>query len=282
MSDARHDALPENRSGVLLLSTSFLAVTRLRLAIARDCALACHCASSVARAREVLAGHRIVALVLEPEDARGEPTASLARESRSADASRPIVAIVRRAAGWSPTALALLAVQPDLVVLAEELDAHAVLGAIAPPLRVADLLADVWPRLEGDVPAALRPVVHLALARAAAPLPVTEFALALGLHRKTLWMQCRRHGVASVQALMMWCRLIAVTHALRTRPQSVEWIANEMDFPSPTALRNATRRYLGVTPTELRAVGGEELACSGFRRWLRGSPGRGVTTGDAA
>jgi AraC-like DNA-binding protein len=136
-------------------------------------------------------------------------------------------------------------------------------------------------------------VVRLALARAAAPLPVADFALALGLHRKTLWSQCRRHGVASVQVLMMWCRLIAVTRALRVRRESVERIANELEFASPTALRNATRRYLGVTPSVLREAGGEDLACAGFRRWLRGqslpaqpSPDAasrlGVTTGDAA
>lgn len=259
----------EKLPGVLLLSTSFLTVTRLRGAIARECALECHCAVSVARAQGLLAQERIVAIVLEPEDATGAPTAVLARESRARDRARPVVAIVRRAAGWTPSALALLATQPDLVMVAEELDAGAVLRAVAPPVRAADLLADVWPRIEDDVPAALRPVVRLALARAAAPLPVAEFALALGLHRKTLWMQCRRHGVPSVQVLMMWCRLVAVSHALRTRVQSVERIANEMEFSSPTALRNATRRYLGVTPTALREGGGEELACLGFTRWLR-------------
>lgn len=273
----------ENRPGVLLLSTSFATVTRLRAAIAADCALKCQCAGSVARAEEALRTTRFAALVLEVEDAHGEPTAALARTSRLAAPERPVVAILRRSAGWSNAALAMLATRPDLVVLEEDLDLTSVIRAIGPSLRRGELLADVWPLLEEELPPGLRPIVRLALTRSAAPLAVTELARALGLHRKTLWSQCRRAGVDSVQVLMMWCRLIAVSHALRTRGESVERIANEMEFASPTALRNATRRYLGVTPTALRAAGGETLACHGFSRWLRSARARhGVTAGDAA
>lgn len=271
-----------HRPGVLLLSTSFVTMTRLRSALARDGRFACHCAGSVARGREAIAAARIAALVLESEDAAGDATVPLVRAARERDASVAVVALLRREAGWTPAALALVASQPTIAVIAEDFDAMAVLHAIAPPVRAGDLLADVWPRLEGELPAPLRPIVQLALARAAQPLPVTALALALGLHRKTLWLQCRRHGVPSVQEMLMWCRLIAVSHALRTRTQSVERIANEMEFASPTALRNATRRYLGVTPTALREGGGEELACQGFGRWLRSSGTRGVAPRAAA
>ncbi len=278
MTDAPLHA--SDRPRILVLSSSYVAVTRLRVAIARTGALECACVSTVARGREVLDQGRIAALVIEPEDVRGDASASLARRARELDAQRPVVALLRRAAGWTTSALALVNERPSRISFLEELDASTLLRDLAVESPEGALLADAWPHLSGAVPSDLHAVIRLALQRAGAPMPVPELARALGMHRKTLWQRCRRAGVASPQVLLMWCRLVAASHALRTRGTSVERIANEMEFASPTALRNATRRYLGVTPSELRDTGGEVVACRAFGAWLRAR--RDVTAGDAA
>lgn len=272
--------LTSHRSRILVLSTSFVVASRLRMSIAREADYECLCVTTVVRAREALEDGRIVGLVLEAEDARGHPAAPLAHRARDGNVRRPVIALLRRSEGWTASALALIAEHPALIALIEEFDPVAVLRAITGDRPTAQLLADTWPHLSAAVPAALHPVVRLALARADAPLPVPELARALGVHRKTLWQRCRRAGVPSPQVLLMWCRLVAASHALRTRGESVERIANQMEFASPTALRNATRRYLGVTPSELRDTGGEVVACRAFGAWLRAR--RDVTAGDAA
>lgn len=266
MTDAPLHA--SDRSRILVLSSSYVAVTRLRVAIARTGSLECACVSTVARGREVLDQGRIAALVIEPEDALGGSTVALVRHARACDSRCRVVALLRRAAGWTDSAMSLLAERPAHVASVEELDEDAILRVIAPDKEGEALLAAAWPRLSGVVPSPLHLVVRAALAGASAPLPVPELARTLGMHRKTLWQRCRRAGVASPQVLLTWCRLVAASHALRTRADSVECIANRLEFASATALRNATRRYLGATPSEVRERGGEAMACRAFGEWL--------------
>ena len=131
MTDTVPDAA--DRQKVLLLSSSFVAVTRLRVAIARDGSLACACVSTVASGRAMLDRGGVAALVLEPEDVRGEPTAALVRHARARDPRRPVIALLRRAAGWTTSAISLVAERPAHVASVEELDEGAILRAIAPP-----------------------------------------------------------------------------------------------------------------------------------------------------
>lgn len=227
----------------------------------------------------------VAGLLLEPRDARGTATASLVAEARRLAGPRdllPVLALVRRSAPWCAATVALLETHPASVLIAEELDLGAVVRACVTRVRQAAFVSAVWRELEADVPVGLRPLVRLALARADEPISVDAIAAELGLHRKTLWSRCRRHGVGNVQALVTWCRLVAVEHALRNCSRPVDAIAEELAFPSPTALRNAVRRHLGTTPSALRVrdvsiVGvrahhARGLACEGFRAWLRGLP----------
>lgn len=284
------------RPRVLVVSGSFAVVARLQRGL--GAALDLVPRATVEDGGAALAAGPVAALVLEAEDARGTPTAGLALRARSGPPRIPVpvVAVVRRATGWSAAALALIETRPAAVVVAEDLDLTSVVRAIGARLGRAAFVEAVWPEVERVVPAGLLPLARLALERGGAPLRVPEAARALGLHRKTLWSQCRRHGVESAQALLMWCRVLAAAHALRTSGRSVDAVAQELEFASPTALRNVLRRYLGVTATELRLQGGEALACRAFAAWLaRGAAttrrglvcegdaaARGVTRGDGA
>lgn len=249
---------------------------------------------------EVAAAPRVAGLLLEPRDATGAPAVPLVREVRSPTVARvppPVLALVRRSAPWCPATVALLEAHPALVLVAEDLDLGAVMRTLSTRLRRAGFVQSVWSELEADVPAGLRPLVRVALARADEPLSVQAIADELGLHRKTLWSRCRRHGLGSVQALMTWCRLLAVEHALRTCTRPVDAIAEELAFASPTALRNAVRRHLHTTPSALRGRGVADGAGRGvpagspaggvareeFRAWMRGlSAPPEVTVGDVA
>ncbi len=275
------------RAAVLVVSGSFALVARLQRSLGAAFELLPR--STVTEAGRELASRRIAALLLEAEDARGVPTAALAANALAAGApaagtlapgarSMPVVAIVRRAEGWTASTLALIEARPSAVVVAEDLDIGCVVRALSARVGRAVMMDDVWPTVARVLPAGLWPLARLGLEREGAPLSVPDAARALGVHRKTLWIQCRRQGVESAQVLLMWCRVIAAAWALRTRASSVDAIAQDLEFASPTALRNAIRRYLGVTATEVRLQGGEVLACRALEAWLA----RGVRSGQDA
>lgn len=296
------------RPAILVVSGSFAVVTRLHRVLGAAFELLPR--ATVDEAAAELSRQAVAALVVEAEDARGVPTAALAMRAQAPRVAAPgdpahgprvqeapsparaggipVIAVVRRSAGWTAATLALLETRPATVVVAEDLDVTSVLRAVSARVGRAAFVEDVWPEVSRVVPAGLLPLARLALERGGAPLTVPAAARALGLHRKTLWSHCRRHGVESVQMLLMWCRVIAAAHALRTSVRSVDAIAQELEFASPTALRNVLRRYLGVTATELRLQGGEALACRAFAAWLAGTgtpmtlARRAMTGGDEA
>lgn len=281
-----HPSVP--RPAVLVLGTSFALVARLRRAFGEDVELVCH--ARIVDAIEVLASRPLLGVLVEPADARGTLAAPLVVAARRIDASLPVFGIVSRAAGWSPATVALIEAHPTVVAVEEDLDLVSVARVLSSRLWQSVMVARIWPQLAADVPEPLRPLVRAALARASAPLSVGDVADALGLHRKTLWSQCRRHGAGSAQEMMTWCRLLAAAHALGRSARPIDAIAEDLAFASPTALRNAIRRHLGTTASALRAGEGERIACEGFRQWLRaaspaasaaGSP-HGVTMSDVA
>jgi AraC-like DNA-binding protein len=258
------------RDPLIVVATAFEAVERVRRALRDEFALIrCATVEEAVRAiaRASADGRRVAGAILEPRDARGTPTASLVRR---VDEHVPVFALMRRAAPWCAATVALLEARPTHVLIAEELDVGSVVGALSTRMRRAAFVSATWGSLEPDVPVGLRPLVRIALGRADAPLSVQGIADALGLHRKTVWSRCRRHGLGSVQALMTWCRLLAVEHALRTCTRPVDAIAEELAFASPTALRNAVRRYLRTTPSALRAGGAQGRVSEEFRAWMRG------------
>lgn len=249
---------------------------------------------------------RLAGLVLEPVDALGEPTAPLVqlvrasarathaetprvsdhavncRSSEARDSAPALVVLVRRTTTWSRASVALLEERPTMVAVVEDLDLTSVLRVLTDRLDAAEFVATVWGELEFEVPPALRPLLRFALMRASGPLSVSGLAGAMGLHRKTLWSQCRREGVENVQELVTWCRLLAAEHVLRSCTRPVDAVAEELAFASPTALRNAIRRHVGTSATALRAPGAPRAVSEGFRSWMRGQRRSASEVGAAA
>lgn len=257
---------------MIVVSTAFEAVETLRRALAP--AFTLQRCTTVAQAEVTLATlggpAGCAGLLLEPTDAADRPTAPLARAARAVQPSLPVIALARRTARWCTATLALLELPPTMVTVAEDLDLGSVRRALGDRLRDADFVARVWGELEGDVPGPLQPLLRFALERSARPLTVQSLADAMGLHRKTLWSRCRRHGVDHPQELVTWCRLLAAEHALRECARPVDAVADDLAFASPTALRNAIRRHVGTTPSALRAPDAPRAVSDGFRAWMRG------------
>ena len=286
LAGARPIDLP---GSVLTLSPSRDVVAQVRRALrgtheVRPCA-------TVVEARALLTHGHVAALVMESVDAHGVPTAPLAKVG-GAMGRLTVIALVRRAEGLTPSTLALLDTRPAAIAAVEDLDLACVARALGIGLDAAAFTVGALPPLAA-VPAGLRPVLDAALAHGREPLTVPLLARTLGWHRATLWGRCRQHGVRSVEMLIVWCRLIVAARALRTGAGSVEAIAHDLGFASPSALRNLLRRYLGITATELRLGGGEAIAAQAFARWLDaqridaadssdGTMRPTVTTGDAA
>lgn len=105
-------------------------------------------------------------------------------------------------------------------------------------------------------PPALHRFVRVVLGAPTSVKSVDDAARELGVHRRTLVNQAKRALLPAPGELLMWLRALLAAHYLTTTAQTVEAIAEELDFPTPTALRHLFRRYLGLRATDVRVQGG--------------------------
>jgi len=114
----------------------------------------------------------------------------------------------------------------------------------------------VMAALRPCLPSALHPMVEATLGRPDVVTDVRALANALGVHRKTLFNRCAQAGPLNPTELLTWTRLALVGHLLASTAATVETIAIELAWASPTALRNTMKRYTGARATEIRRNGG--------------------------
>jgi methylphosphotriester-DNA--protein-cysteine methyltransferase len=79
-------------------------------------------------------------------------------------------------------------------------------------------------------------------------------------------------GLPPPSELLVWCRLLLVSHLLATTVRTVESVAMELEFPSDTALRNTIKRYTGMRASEVRERGGLVCMLQAFRDRLAQFP----------
>jgi AraC-like DNA-binding protein len=118
------------------------------------------------------------------------------------------------------------------------------------------------------VHSSILPLLEHCLTFGRRPITVEGAATALGVHRKTLVNLCARTKLPPPAMLVGWCRLFLVAALLERRSYTVERIAHELEYASSTALRNAIRRYVGVTATEVRDRGGLAFVLDRFAHQL--------------
>src|SRR5258708_1635193 len=135
--------------------------------------------------------------------------------------------------------------------------------------------ADVVMRwLGSSIPDVLNRFVDLAARRPRELQRVGDVAAALGVPRQTLGRWCRTQGYIRPEELLVWARIFLVVALLESTSRTLESIAAELCYGSPTALRNRIRDYTGMTATQIRG-GGLDLVLAVFAR--RVDEGRAAT-----
>ena len=107
--------------------------------------------------------------------------------------------------------------------------------------------------LKDRLPARVMDIVARCLHLASQPTTVRQLAAAVGVNRKTLVNRLTAAGLPGPAALISWCRVLLACELLQDPGRSVEQVALALGFGSAVALRNMSRRYLRVRPSELRS-----------------------------
>lgn len=107
-----------------------------------------------------------------------------------------------------------------------------------------------------------------AITRAHERLTPAALAHQLGVGSRRLSRALADSGYPSAHKLIMWGRLIVAAALMDGTRHSSDRIALTLSFPSGSAFRNNCRRYLGATPSEIRAGGGATLVFSLLRKCM--------------
>jgi AraC-like DNA-binding protein len=237
---------------VLVVGSSALAL-RARSAF-RGRASIDHAPTSRA-AREILRRQSLYAMLVEPVDQSALVLDVFVSESRRHFPRTPIIVCVSSRRSMSSEALALVRSGANDLIGIDELELPHTARRVIEAARLGCLGDVIWPSIEPLVDPILAPCMRLALRLAFRPLDVERIARDLGVTRKTLWQRCQNKHALSPRELLGWCRVLAVAFALEDLGRSVDSIAVELEFPSPSAMRNLLQRYVGLTATELRSHG---------------------------
>lgn len=122
------------------------------------------------------------------------------------------------------------------------------------------------------LPSELHPFAERVLARPEVVTTVSALAMALGVHRKTVFNRCARAGCLTPGELITWIRLVMVAYMLETTGRTVERIAVDLGFASDTALRNLLKRYSGYRAGDIRESGGARLVIDALAVRTRTGP----------
>jgi AraC-like DNA-binding protein len=200
-------------------------------------------------------------IILPPRDISGCEAVPVVREIVKHSPQTAIIAYIEpRYQGSSDIrALAIAGVHQYLFVGEES---RLALFSLLESARRECAAEQVMQRLGAVLDGRIHPVVELCLTRPADIRTVDDLMTASGIHRKTLYNQCIRIGLSGPAELIGWCRIALASFILRSTAKTIEAVADDLDFASPTALRNMIKRYTGLTASGVRAAGGVECIAS--------------------
>jgi AraC-like DNA-binding protein len=116
---------------------------------------------------------------------------------------------------------------------------RAALGARRPPLQPL-----------------VRDAVLAAVVRAHERLTPASLAALLAVPTRVLSRRLAEAGLPAPAKLLTWGRLLVAARLLEDGSRSADGVARVLAFPSGSAFRNTSQRYLAATPGEIRARGG--------------------------
>jgi AraC-like DNA-binding protein len=210
-------------------------------------------------------------VIVPTQDTEGRSVAERVREMA---AERPMTAIVAYCPPghqYSADVRALTAAGAHQIVLAGITDEGIAFRSLLTEARRVCAGEIVMRQLEPVVPALLHRVAEAIVSRPSEITSLPELTRHLRVHRRTLFNWCKRAGPLPPAELLVWCRLALVGHHLVNSGCTVETISVDMGFPSDNALRNALKRYTGLTATGIRRRGGTDAVVAALRRRLTGA-----------
>ena len=247
-------------------------VARARIADALDRGTELDFVSTIDELRAAIRACRgTLTVVTEARDALGRPAAPLIRDLA---ATSPAVAIIGYCAAdrCSRDLLDLANAGIDELIQENIDDAGVALRAAYAGSTESCAARAVRRALEGCVSQELRAMVDYCLQFPRDDHTVSGLARAVGVDRKTLLNYCGRTGFPPPSALAMWCRLFLSAKLLELTGAPVDQIVLQLNFASPSAFRNACRRYTGEKPSSWRTSGALERVVEHFKRTANITP----------
>lgn len=153
----------------------------------------------------------------------------------------------------------------DALVVADEDDDPTTMSAVleqAEARSVASLVRAVLNAAHPNV----RDALLVTVTRAHERLTPHRLAATVAVSRRVLARQLLDAGLPPPQKLITWGRLVVAASLLEDINRSADSVALALHFPSGSAFRNACQRYLGATPSEIRARGGAAWVVARLRR----------------
>jgi AraC-like DNA-binding protein len=197
----------------------------------------------------------VTALVIGMDDEDGGSALAFARDMRAFKLGTSVVACCDLAAHpRAPVSAFAAAGVHDILFTGVNDDGHTARMVIfgAALGGAADV---VMSAVAPEIPTGLLRFVDAAVRRPRELKRVAEIASALNVPRQTVGRWCRRHNFIRPEELLVWARLLLVGALLETTPRTLESIAIDLRYASPSALRNRIREYVGLTSTQIRAGG---------------------------
>lgn len=124
-------------------------------------------------------------------------------------------------------------------------------------------------RLLDKFPENIRDAILLSVTRAHEPQSASTVARILGLSTNQLGRMLSAAALPGMTRILTWGRLIVAGYLLEDQSRSADSIARLLSFPSGSAFRNSCRRYVGMSPGEIRAAGGSSAVIRAFASELK-------------
>ena len=215
--------------------------------------------------RELRTDQRAVrAVILEARDAAGHPAAGLARQLTTLFPGIPVVGYCSGRSEDSQDIIALASAGVHELIYKRHDDEALHLQTIlrrAEQQCAGDL---VLHHLGQRLPRRLRPLVEYCVTNPEESHQVRDVARALGIDRKTLVNHCKAEGFPPPSMVIGWCLLLLSAAILAAPGVPADRVALQLNYPSPTSLRNMLRRYAGLRPAELRRPTALAELCARF------------------
>lgn len=219
---------------------------------------------SVDDLRNLLRRPQVGGAIVSAKDRDGSPVAPRIRTIKAELPHVPVLAYFALEDDLSRDVVAMVKAGVDGTLFYGTFDSTHVIRKSFEASRSSCTAATSLQDLMQHLPKRVIPIAEYCLTHSTRTLDVEEVALVHGIHRKTLnnWF-VQDCGMAP-STFIRWCRLITAADPLVEKGASIERIALELGFPSAGALRGMLKRYAGVKPSQLRALGGSRFVMGRF------------------